>query len=185
MHTQQFYCASLAAGFLAALLAFAAPARAADDLLNGAPPPPCRAQAAYAPGVDADGKPVSPADGGQAKTPVPDAVAVPLNRPHGRSGDGPYVSLDGAKLDPRLAGVTFSELPQNMRGQGVAGVGISAVRPNSRAAQAGLETSDIVIGIGNLRVPDLRTLQRLAGVNPRQLVLVVSGDDGVRYVEIR
>ena len=77
MHTQQFYCASLAAGFLAALLAFAAPARAADDLLNGAPPPPYRAQAAYAPGVDADGKPVSPADGGQAKTPVPDAVAVP------------------------------------------------------------------------------------------------------------
>jgi len=39
--------------------------------------------------------------------------------------------------------------------------------------------------VGNLRVPDMRTLQKLSGVNPRQLVLVVSGDDGVRYVDIR
>lgn len=94
-------------------------------------------------------------------------------------------TLDGAKLDPRLAGVTFSELSQSLRGQGVAGVGVGAVRAGSRAAQAGLQANDIVIGVGNLRVPDLRTLQRLAGINPRQLMLVVSGDDGVRYVDIR
>jgi serine protease DegQ len=94
-------------------------------------------------------------------------------------------TLDGAKLDARLAGVTFSELSQNQRGQGVAGVGVGAVRAGSRAAQAGLQADDIVIGVGNLRVPDMHTLQRLAGVNPRQLVLVVSGDDGVRYVDIR
>ncbi|WP_130617417.1 Do family serine endopeptidase [Dyella amyloliquefaciens] len=94
-------------------------------------------------------------------------------------------TFDGAKLDPRLAGVTFSELSQNMRAQGVAGVGVSEVRNGSRAAQAGLTSSDIVIGVGNLRVPDMRTLQKLSGVNPRQLVLVVSGDDGVRYVDVR
>jgi S1-C subfamily serine protease len=94
-------------------------------------------------------------------------------------------TLDGDKLDPRLAGVTFSELSQNARGQGVAGVGVGGVRPGSRAAQAGLQANDIVIGVGNLRVPNLRTLQQLAGVNPRQLVLVVSGDDGVRYVDVR
>jgi serine protease DegQ len=94
-------------------------------------------------------------------------------------------TLDGSKLDPRLAGVTFTELSQNLRGQGVAGIGVSAVRAGSRAAQAGLQTNDIVIGVGNLRIPDMRTLQRLAGVNPRQLVLVVSGDDGVRYVDVR
>ena len=94
-------------------------------------------------------------------------------------------TLDGAKLDSRLAGVTFSELSQSQRGQGVAGVAVGAVRAGSRAAQAGLQANDIVIGVGNLRVPDMRTLQRLAGVNPRQLVLVVAGDDGVRYVDIR
>lgn len=94
-------------------------------------------------------------------------------------------TLDGAKLDARLAGVTFTELSQSMRSQGIAGVGVGSVRSGSRAAQAGLQANDIVIGVGNLRVPDMRTLQRLAGVNPRQLVLVVSGDDGVRYVDIR
>jgi serine protease Do/serine protease DegQ len=94
-------------------------------------------------------------------------------------------TVDGGKLDPRLAGVTFSELSQSMRSQGVAGVGVSAVRAGSRAAQAGLQPDDVVIGVGNLRVPDMRTLQKLSGVNPRQLVLVVSGDDGVRYVDIR
>ncbi|KLD64296.1 heat-shock protein [Dyella japonica DSM 16301] len=94
-------------------------------------------------------------------------------------------TVDGAKLDARLAGVTFSELPQNLRSQGLGGVAVSSVRAGSRAAQAGLQANDMVIGIGNLRIPDLRTLQQLAGVNPRQLVLVVSGDDGVRYVDIR
>jgi len=94
-------------------------------------------------------------------------------------------TVDGAKLDARLAGVTFSELPQNLRAQGLGGVSVSGVRAGSRAAQAGLQANDMVIGIGNLRIPDLRTLQQLAGVNPRQLVLVVSGDDGVQYVDIR
>ncbi|MFC4525084.1 Do family serine endopeptidase [Dyella halodurans] len=94
-------------------------------------------------------------------------------------------TLDGSKLDPRLAGVTFNELSQNQRGQGVAGVAVSAISAGSRAAQAGLQANDIVIGVGNLRVPDLRTLQQLAGVNPRQLVLVVSDEDGVRYVDVR
>ncbi len=94
-------------------------------------------------------------------------------------------TVDGAKLDARLAGVTFSELSQSLRSQGLGGVGVSTVRAGSRAAQAGLQANDVVIGIGNLRIPDLRTLQQLAGVNPRQLVLVVSGDDGVRYVDIR
>jgi len=93
-------------------------------------------------------------------------------------------TVDGAKLDARLAGVTFSELSQNLRAQGVGGVAVGAVRAGSHAAQAGLQAHDIVIGIGNARIPDLRTLQQLAGVNPRQLVLVVSGDEGVRYVDI-
>jgi serine protease Do/serine protease DegQ len=94
-------------------------------------------------------------------------------------------TLDGSRLDARLSGVTFSELSQSQRGQGIAGVGITGVRTGSRAALAGLQNGDILIGIGNLRVPDLRTLQQLKGVNPRQLVLVVSGDGGVRYVDVR
>jgi hypothetical protein len=39
-----------------------------------------------------------------------------------------------------------------------------------------------VIGVGNQRVTSLRTLRGLTGAQPRQLVLLVNGDDGVRYV---
>jgi S1-C subfamily serine protease len=63
-------------------------------------------------------------------------------------------------------------------------VAISAVKPGSRAARAGLESGDMLIGIGNQRIVSLRMLQGLAGVRPRQLVLVVADDEGSRYVLI-
>ena len=93
-------------------------------------------------------------------------------------------TLDGGKLDARLVGVTFSELPQNLRSQGVAGVLVGSVAKGSRAEQGGLKQGDILLGIGNLRVTGLNTMQRLAGANPRQLLLVVSGDAGTRYVQV-
>jgi Do/DeqQ family serine protease len=93
-------------------------------------------------------------------------------------------SLDGGKLDPRLAGVRFSELSQRQRDQGLYGVAISAVQPGSRAARAGLSTDDMLIGVGNQRITSLRMLGGLAGVHPRQLVLVVADADGSRYVVV-
>jgi serine protease Do/serine protease DegQ len=94
-------------------------------------------------------------------------------------------TVDGGKLDARLAGVTFSELPQNLRSQGVAGVMISGVAKGSRAERSGLEQGQVLIGIGNLRITSLTMLQKLAGVNPRQLLLAVSGDGGVQYVQVQ
>jgi Do/DeqQ family serine protease len=93
-------------------------------------------------------------------------------------------SVDGAQLDPRLAGVRFSELTESQRSQGIYGVAIGAVQPGSRAARAGLTTDDIVIGIGNQRITGLRMLRGLAGVQLRQLVLVVADADGTRYVVV-
>jgi Do/DeqQ family serine protease len=94
-------------------------------------------------------------------------------------------SLDGAGLDPRLAGVTFSDLGQAERSQGMYGVAVSAVQPNSRAAAAGLSVGDVVIGVGNMRITGLRMLRELAGARPRQLVLVVADADGTHYVLIQ
>ncbi|WP_426701013.1 DegQ family serine endoprotease [Rhodanobacter sp. Col0626] len=91
-------------------------------------------------------------------------------------------SVDGGQLNPRLAGVRFSELDQGQRQQGVYGVAVSAVQPGSRAARAGLTTDDVVIGVGNQRITSLRMLRGLAGVKLRQLVLVVADADGSRYV---
>jgi Do/DeqQ family serine protease len=93
-------------------------------------------------------------------------------------------SVDGGQLDPRLSGVRFSELSDNQRSQGIYGVAISAVQPGSRAARAGLTTDDVLIGIGNQRITSLRMLSGLAGVKPRQLVLVVADADGTRYVMV-
>ncbi|WP_445145816.1 Do family serine endopeptidase [Dyella sp. Tek66A03] len=141
-----------------------------------------------------DGKPLHNAQelrNAEGLLPVGSAVKLSVQR-NGSTHDvtaklvaEKLATLDGDKLDPRLAGVTFNELSQNQRGQGVAGVGVGAIRAGSPAAQAGLQANDIVVGVGNLRVPNLRTLQQLAGVNPQQLVLVVAGEDGVRYVDVR
>jgi S1-C subfamily serine protease len=93
-------------------------------------------------------------------------------------------TLDGGTLDPRLAGVRFSELPMAQRDQGVAGVAITAVQPGSRADRVGLGEGDVVIGVNNRRITSLRELRGLAGVQPRQLVLVVASEEGVRYVPL-
>jgi serine protease Do/serine protease DegQ len=94
-------------------------------------------------------------------------------------------SIDGAQLDPRLAGVTFTELSRRQRSQGMYGAVASVVQPNSRAAAAGLVAGDLVIGVGNMRITDLRMLRELAGVRPRQLALVVADDQGTHYVLIQ
>jgi len=93
-------------------------------------------------------------------------------------------SIDGGQLDPRLAGVRFSDLNERQRSQGLYGVAISAVQPGSRAARAGLSTDDVVIGVGNQRLTGLRMLRGLASVHLRQLVLVVADADGSRYVVV-
>ena len=79
-----------------------------DPLLDGGPTAPCAAGADYAPGADANGAAVAPADVGAGPVPVPDAIAIPLNRGHreGRSRpglpDSAYVRIDSARLAPLL-----------------------------------------------------------------------------------
>lgn len=94
-------------------------------------------------------------------------------------------TLDGAKLDPRLTGVTFSELSDQQATQGTAGVSVAAVNPDSRAAQAGLAAGNVIVGIGNRRITSLRDLQGLVAMRPRQLVLLVATDEGLNYVVVQ
>jgi serine protease DegQ len=94
-------------------------------------------------------------------------------------------SVEGGQLDARLAGVTFSDLSDSQREQGMFGAAVAAVQPGSRAARAGLTTDDIVVGIGNQRIPGVSVLRGLAKVRLRQLVLIVAHADGSnRYVVI-
>ena len=91
-------------------------------------------------------------------------------------------TLDGGTLDPRLAGVRFSELSLAQRSQGAAGVAVTTVQRGSRADRLGLGEGDIVIGVNNRRVTSLRDLRGLVAMQPQQLVLVVQNDEGVQYV---
>jgi Do/DeqQ family serine protease len=94
-------------------------------------------------------------------------------------------SIDAGKFDPRLVGVTFSDLNDAQTSQGLSGIAVTSVNPNSRAAQAGLSSGDVIVGVGNRRITSLRDLQGLAAAKPRQLVLLVAADEGLNYVVIQ
>lgn len=84
--------------------------------------------------------------------------------------------IDGASLDPRLAGASFAELPESLRRQGASGVLVDAVANGSRAARNGLRKGDVIQG-GNIgEFTDLASFR--AGFDERQdaLVLVVWRD---------
>jgi len=75
-----------------------------DNLLDAGPVAPCAARPDYAAGIDATGQAVVPADAAAPPVPAPDSIAVPL---HGvsrqaRTGETPYVTLDGRKLGSLL-----------------------------------------------------------------------------------
>lgn len=72
-------------------------------------------------------------------------------------------SLDGGKLDPRLAGATFQELPMRLRGQQAAGVLLAKVDPGSRLARTGLRAGDIITGFNRQRTRSLKELKRVVG----------------------
>jgi serine protease DegQ len=52
--------------------------------------------------------------------------------------------IDGASLDPRLAGASFAELPESLRRQGASGVLVDTVANGSRAARNGLRKGDVI-----------------------------------------
>jgi Do/DeqQ family serine protease len=81
--------------------------------------------------------------------------------------------VNGARLDPRLAGAVFVELPERARQSGVAGVVVARVDEDSRAAASGLRPGDRITGIGRRAIADLAGLQAALTQPPGQLALLV------------
>nr|WP_132147153.1 Do family serine endopeptidase [Luteibacter rhizovicinus] len=90
-------------------------------------------------------------------------------------------TLDGGRVDPRLTGVTLTDVDGEQRAQGLYGAVLSGVRRGTVAASAGLQDGDIVIGVGQRRVTSVKALQGIGGQPPRQLLLTVVRGDGVYY----
>ena len=82
-------------------------------------------------------------------------------------------ALDGADLDPRLAGASFAELPESLRRQGLAGVLVEDVSRGSRAAQNRLQRGDVILAASNGRFSDLTGFRAAMTGKPDELVLQV------------
>ncbi|SEW06548.1 Do family serine endopeptidase [Luteibacter sp. 329MFSha] len=90
-------------------------------------------------------------------------------------------TLDGAKVDPRLAGVTLSDLTAEQKAQGLYGVALSGIKRGSRADAAGLEDGDIVVAVSQQRVMGVKSFPTTGKLGGRQLLLTVVRDGGVYY----
>ena len=90
-------------------------------------------------------------------------------------------SVDGGKVDPRLAGVTLSDLTAEQKAGGLFGVALSGVKRGSAAAAAGLKDGDIVVGIQQRRVASVKALPLGRGLGGGQLLLTVVRDGDVYY----
>jgi len=82
--------------------------------------------------------------------------------------------IDGAEIDPRLAGATLVELPERFRQQGLFGVVASKVAPGSRAAQSGLRAGDRIAQVNRRNVADLPAFRGSLSSPPPELVLSVA-----------
>ena len=110
--------------------------------------------------------------------PVGQPVRLELNR----GGQSRVVSatlkaqpkeVDGGQIDPRLAGATFSDLPERYRQQGLRGVIVSKVAPGSRAARNELDGGDLVLAINRRPVADFNDFRARLSPAPATLVLML------------
>jgi Do/DeqQ family serine protease len=90
-------------------------------------------------------------------------------------------TVDGGKVDPRLAGVTLSDLTADQKAGGLFGVVLSGVRRGSAAAAAGLKDGDIVVGIQQRKVASVKALPVGRGLGGGQLLLTVVREGSVYY----
>ncbi|PTR33655.1 serine protease Do/serine protease DegQ [Luteibacter sp. OK325] len=90
-------------------------------------------------------------------------------------------SVDGGKVDPRLAGVTLSDLTADQKVGGLFGVVLSGVSRGSVAAAAGLKDGDVVVGIQQRRVGSVKALPVGRGLGGGQLLLTVVREGSVYY----
>jgi len=82
--------------------------------------------------------------------------------------------LDGGRIDARLEGAVFEELPPKQRSDSVGGVVISSLEPRSRLARQGLREGDVITGSNRMRIRDLAEFQE-----------VIRSVGGTLYLQVR
>jgi len=82
-------------------------------------------------------------------------------------------ALQGADIDPRLAGATFAELPERLRQSGASGVLVESVARGSRAARNGLQAGDVILAASSGEFSDLPGFRANFTRAPAELALRV------------
>ena len=82
--------------------------------------------------------------------------------------------LDGARVDPRLGGARFEELPPRQGSDDAGGVVLSGLDPDSPLARLGLREGDVITGSNRMRIGDLGEFRD-----------VITSVDGSLYLQIR
>ena len=90
-------------------------------------------------------------------------------------------SLEGADVDPRLAGVRFADLPQKLRSSGIKGVLVSGLARDSRLGRAGFKPGDIITGCNRMTIRNLDEFEAVIGSVKGRLFLEILRD-GSGYV---
>lgn len=81
--------------------------------------------------------------------------------------------IDGSKIDTRLTGASFSDLPERYRQQGLRGVVVSKVARGSRAEQNQLLAGDLVLAINRQSIEDLNAYRARLSPTPKRLILML------------
>ena len=91
-------------------------------------------------------------------------------------------TIKGAALDRRLGGVEFRDLEDRLRRQGIGGVSVSAIAPNSTAFVNGLRKGDIVVAVNRRDLAGSEDFGRLVASHPRQLLLTLVRGNELYYL---
>ena len=89
----------------------------------------------------------------------------------------------GSRIDRRLAGTEL----QNFRDQEEVGAGVlvTGVEADSKAAQAGLRPGDVIVAVNRQAIRDLRNLSEAVRLNTEQILLRVYRSGRFGYIAIR
>ena len=82
-------------------------------------------------------------------------------------------SAVGSTVDARLTGADLGEAAARANREGLNGVRVSRVAANSRAATAGLQAGDLIVGVNQTDISSLDDLKTLLAQRPRQALLSV------------
>jgi len=91
----------------------------------------------------------------------------------------------GDALDPRLAGVQFTDSNDSLRRRGITGVTVSRIAEASRAYQSGLRNGDTIAAVNQRDIDNAADFERLVATKPRQLVFTVVRGEQAFFLRVQ